>query len=322
MQRDTTKKLFLDKCFNSKYQITKLPLDASFRSYERIHHGNKSYILMDAPPEHETVDSFINVGNFLYENKFSAPKILNIDEPNGFLLLEDLGDYHYSKAVNDIDEEHIYLHAIDTLITLHNTKSIIELPVYSKQKLLDEALLLVDWYFQALNGEELNNNLREEYIEIWNKLLDHIIFFDRCIVLRDYHADNIMWLEDREGHQKVGLLDFQDAVIGSIAYDVVSLLEDARRDVGKDIAEKMLNYYLEQTNHNRKEFLADYVILGAQRNCKIIGIFARKAVRDNDSRYLKMLPRVWNHIRLNLNNPLLSPLKQWLDKVSVLALRT
>lgn len=321
MGRDLLKKLFLDEHFKDAYKIEALPLDASFRSYDRIYHDKHSYILMNSPPDKEDVLPFMKIGEFLYQKDFSSPQIIKNDVEKGFLLLEDFGDNHYSKAVSSEVEEDLYRHAVDVLINLHNIEIEIDLPFYTKQKLLDEAVLLVDWYFKALNGEELSTLLRDEYIEIWSKLLDHIHFAEHCLVLRDYHADNLMWLGDRKGHKKVGLLDFQDAVIGSIAYDMVSLLEDARRDLGANIADKMMNYYLEQTNHNRREFLADYVILGAQRNCKIIGVFARKAIRDNDSRYLKMLPRVWNYVRSNLNSPLLAPLKTWLDKVSVLALK-
>ena len=281
---------------------------------------------MDAPPDKEEVEPFIKICNFLCQKEFSAPQIITHDIGNGFLLLEDFGSKLYSKVLLaedcEFSEQQLYRKAIDVLVKLHQIEVDIDVPHYSTGKLLEEVCLLIDWYFQALNNEALSISLREEYIEIWSKLLESLHFKQDCLVLRDYHADNLMWLEDRVGHRKVGLLDFQDAVIGSVAYDVVSLLEDARRDVGDGIVHEMINYYLEATNHNRRDFLADYTILSAQRNCKIIGIFTRKALRDNDKRYLKLLPRVWTYIRASLNNPLLLPLKNWFDKTSVLALHT
>lgn len=326
MSREVIKKNFLDEHFGLGYNNNKLPADASFRSYERVDADGKTYILMDAPPHQEEVLPFVKVGEFLYKNDFSAPEIIKQDVKNGLLLLEDFGNNHYSRVlsgqVENISESALYRKAIDVLVKLHKTDVTIELPIYDHQKLLEEGCLLTDWYFQAFNGEELASHLKDEYIEIWTKLLKSLRFPNNCLVLRDYHADNLMWLEDRVGHKKVGLLDFQDAVIGSVVYDMVSLLEDARRDVSDNVVQQMINYYIEITNHNRKEFLADYIILGTQRSCKILGFCARKALRDNDPRYLKLLPRVWSYIRYHLNNPLLLPLRSWFDKVSITTLNS
>ncbi len=320
MSREHIKKQFLDDYLGQKYTVNSLPADASFRSYERITTNNQTYILMDAPPDKETVSSFIKVGEFLYALDFSAPEILHKDMANGLVLLEDFGCNNYCKILSKGQkyntESLLYHKAIDVLIALHKTKISIDIPRYTKKMLLNETSLLIDWYFPALRGEDLTPSLKKEYIAIWSQLLDTILSKSQHLVLRDYHAENLMWLEDRVGIRRVGLLDFQDAVIGPAAYDIVSLLEDARRDVGNDIAQMMINYYLEVTNLSRKDFLVDYAILGAQRNCKIIGIFARKALRDNNHHYLKLLPRVWSYILNNLNNPLLEPLKNWFNKTT------
>ena len=127
------------------------------------------------------------------------------------------------------------------------------------------------------------------------------------MVMLDFHADNLLWLPEREGLHKVGVLDFQDAVVGNAAYDYVSLLEDARRDVSKDVVAKILH-------GKNAEFMKDYFILGAQRNCKIVGYFHRLNKRDNKPGYLKFLPRVWAHLRGDLEHPALSPLKEWFRK--------
>jgi aminoglycoside/choline kinase family phosphotransferase len=321
MNREDIKKIFLDEHFGLSYNVNKLPADASFRSYERIDLDGKTYILMDAPPNQEEVLPFIKIGEFLHQNNFSVPEIIKKDIKNGFLLLEDFGNNHYNRVLSakleDVSESILYRKAVDVLVKLHKTDLAIDLHIYNKQKLLDEVCLLTDWYFQAFNGEELSSYLKDEYTEIWTKLLKSLHFPNDCLVLKDYHADNLMWLEGRVGHKKVGLLDFQDAIIGSVVYDMVSLLEDARRDITNGVAQEMINYYIEKTNYNRKEFLADYIILGTQRSCKILGVFARKVLRDGDSRYLKFLPRVWSYIHHHLNNPLLLPLKNWFDKVSL-----
>lgn len=320
--REALKQQFITQKIGSGFVLQDLPADASFRQYSRVQQDNKNYILMDANPEHEDVLPFATIAKFLHDNNFSAPEIYHQDTPNGFLLLEDFGDNHYSKVAQNTpdSEELLYKHAIDVLVNLHNTTIDIDLPHYDEDKLLNESMLMVDWYYKALHNQELPETLRDEYHAIWSKLLKDIHFHRHCMVLRDYHAENLMWLEDRKHHRQVGLLDFQDAVIGSVAYDLVSLTEDARRDLGPNIANKMINYYLEQTNYNRREFLSDYLILGAQRNCKIIGFCARKTVRDNDPRYLKYLPRVWQYIRNSFDNPLLSELKKWFDKTNNLSL--
>jgi aminoglycoside/choline kinase family phosphotransferase len=161
----------------------------------------------------------------------------------------------------------------------------------------------------------VNQELEEEYKNIWLNLLPLSRLLPNSLVLRDYHADNLMWLPDRSHIKRVGVLDFQDALIGSQAYDIVSLLEDLRRDISDELANKMITHYLDSnSNISRKEFLVAYHILGAQRNCKILGFCARKAMRDNNPTYLRMLPRMWRYIEKDLRHPLLLPLKKWFDK--------
>ncbi len=299
--------------------------DASFRRYARLELGGKRAIVMDAPPGKEDIRPFVTVANYLRRHGLSAPDIIAADEGLGFMLLEDLGDSSYSKMLVGKGEEGsrtemaLYEQAIDVLISLHNQPVAENLPHYDEALLLREAGLLLEWYFPVLNGERLSAKLEAEYYHLWQQLIKHLNALPQVVVLRDYHADNLMWLPERVGVKKVGLLDFQDAVIGSPAYDMVSLLEDARRDVGEDTVAAMINRYLAAMPATaRKDFLASYAILGAQRNCKIIGIFTRLSARDGKASYLKLLPRVWRHVMHDVKHPLLTPLKQWLMKVEVL----
>lgn len=299
-----------------------LSQDASFRRYERLYLDGKSFMLMDAPPPQEDVNPFINIANYLRRRGFSSPEIYAEDTKNGFLLLEDLGDNSYTKVLSgnsplsgDYDELELYSAAVDVLIQLGRSTLPRKMPGYNDELLLKESNLLLNWYIPHTNPDVVNDELREHYKAIWNNLLVLKKVTDDVLVLRDYHADNLMWLPDRLGVLQVGVLDFQDAVIGSPIYDLVSLLEDARRDISKEVVQKSIDRYLgTRKTINREDFSAAYAILAAQRNCKIIGIFARLAVRDGKPHYLNYLPRVWKHLEHDLKHPVLADLKTLIDK--------
>ncbi|NRA73487.1 MAG: phosphotransferase [Rickettsiales bacterium] len=322
------KNLFLSKSLNQKeFSSQSLPYDASTRRYERITSSQETFILMDASLDKNTIKPFMFIADLLYKNGYSAPKIFTQDKNLGFLLLEDLGEISYASLLTNPSKEDLaeiekklYKKAIDLLIDLHKKIVVnkIEVSSYKKEFLTNEAVLLVDWYIPTLTGSPISENLKQEYIQAWDKIFNHIYYAESCLVLRDYHIDNLMWLEDRQGIKKVGLLDFQDAVKGSYAYDVVSLLEDARRDVNEKMSQELLEYYISQMEIlDRKKFLSDYKILGTQRSCKIVGIFTRKAIRDNDTRYLKHLSRVWGYIKKHINHPILEPLRIWFQKANI-----
>lgn len=310
--------------------ITKIAGDASFRSYYRVISGDKKYILMFAPPGFEDVGPFIKIDNFLVEKGFSAPKIIALDELLGFMLLEDFGDGTYSKVLAaDISQElQLYQKAVDCLLEIHQVKeSPKNLPMYSHDILLREVMLFVDWYVpfkkKTMSLEDIATFKR-----LWMQLFDNLGQYAAAIdhhkkneepvlVLRDYHADNLMFLPDREGTKQVGLLDFQDALIGSRAYDLVSLLEDARRDVSAENRQHMFEYYVKNADCDAQAFKNDYEILSLQRNIKIAGIFSRLSVRDGKDHYLDFLPRVLNFITLRLEstNPVLFPILSDISKL-------
>lgn len=308
---------FLEKSRLGSAERIVLPGDASFRHYERIKNGSESFILMNAPPPREDVRPFVKAAFFLEKNEFSAPHIFATDVENGFLLLEDFGDALYSSILDGNHpaslEDEIYRRAIETLAALHKITPP-DFPAYDDAMLLHEARLFTDWYLPYAEIE-LGEKAKAEYEDILLTLFASLKKQKPVLVLRDYHADNLIYLPEREGYKKVGLLDFQDAVIGSPAYDLVSLLEDARRDVAPALREKILDYYLSLNPYlDGKIFRICHSILGAQRNLKIIGIFTRLAVRDGKRRYLYFLPRVWKHLENGLQNPAMVALKTWLDE--------
>jgi aminoglycoside/choline kinase family phosphotransferase len=301
--------------------VTKVAGDASFRSYYRSRLNNgKSFIIMDAPPEFEDINPFCKIDEFLVKYNFSAPKIFAIDSKNGFLLLEDFGDISYSKTLVNLSgnaatkkEREIYTDAIDVLVKLHELPILPEnLAFYNEELLMREVMLLVEWYLPYVAKKPMDEVAIADFKKLWGELFVGISKPSK-LVLRDYHADNLMLISNRPGYQKVGLLDFQDAVIGSAAYDLVSLLEDARRDVNKKTEEIMLQYYLDNANCNSQNFLYDYKILSLQRNIKIIGIFARLAFRDKKQHYLNLLPRVFGHIDNRLKDNFLIEMKKFLS---------
>jgi aminoglycoside/choline kinase family phosphotransferase len=301
--------------------ITPVPLtaDASFRSYYRLRSEGRRAVLMDAPPPQEDVASYIAVSVLLRDLGFSAPEILAEDPTRGFLLLEDFGDDTYTRLLErGADETALYTLAVDTLVALHRAiamRGVPDLPSYDTPRLLTEAALLVDWYAPAALGSPLPETAREEYLEAWRAVLPQAALSCETLVLRDYHVDNLMLLPDRSGVRGCGLLDFQDAVRGWATYDLVSLLEDARRDVPAELRRTLTERYLAAyPPRNRSDFFRSAAILAAQRNCKILGIFTRLWKRDGKPAYLMHIPRVWRLLEHDLGHPALTPIAEWLDR--------
>ena len=309
---------FLSKTQFAGAQLQPLAGDASARRYVRAMLGGKIAMVMDTPAEGENFLAFVQVAECLHKNGYSAPQILARDMQEGFLLLEDFGDESFTRILSKqkSDAENIlYSAAIDLLAQWHDSsaKNSIGLPLYDEELYLREVSLFPDWYLPQIMTQEKTAALRAQYMEIWREILRSFPLKQDVFVHRDFHADNLMWLPQRDGTQRVGLLDFQDAVIGDAAYDIVSLLEDARRDVPSDLVDLMIKKYLTQTGENPDGFFAAYNVLGAQRNSKIIGIFVRLAVRDGKQNYLKLLPRVWAHLQRDIEHPLLKKLSNWLE---------
>lgn len=306
-ERDATINDFLTQhC--PHYSRTLVAGDASFRRYERITSGEQTLILMDAPPEHEDVRPFVSVAELLATCQLRAPSIVAQDETRGLLLLDDLGDVSFTRHLKESpeDEWQLYQHAIDALLTMHRMDASC-LRVYDTREYLRELTIFSEWFLK-------DNALAQRFETLWKELLLSNSLETNVFVHRDYHADNLMWLPEADALNKVGLLDFQDALLGDGAYDMVSLLEDARRDVNPETVTACMDYYIEQRGCDAYTFRTRYAILGAQRNCKIIGIFHRLCERDHKPHYLDFLPRVWAHLQHDLSHPALAPLQEWFNQ--------
>lgn len=315
--RDTLRTAFLTRAGWGDARRVVLAGDASFRRYDRLTaaDGAKA-VLMDAPPPQEDVRPFIRIARHLAALGYSAPRLLAEDVESGFLLLEDLGDATYTRALaEDGDEESLYGLAVDVLADLHGRADAIPagLPAYDDDRLLTEAGLLTEWYWPAVTGQPCPEELKRQWRDLWHAVLPVARAMPDTLVLRDFHVDNLMRL-DRPGLAGCGLLDFQDAVAGPLTYDLLSLLEDARRDIDPGLVERMVARYLRaRPGLDPDAFAASWAVLAAQRHAKVIGIFTRLSRRDGKPAYLVHLPRVWRLLERALRHPALADIARWLD---------
>lgn len=298
---------FLDRAGWGGALVEPLAGDASFRRYFRVRHQGRKAMLMHAPPPHEDPQPFLDVAEWLTEHRLRAPAIFAADAGEGWVLLEDFGDDRMRDwlDVHPGDEDRVYRTAIDTLAALH-AKPAGPFAPYDMVAYQREVALLLEWYCPAV-GLQVD---ADAYTTAWDEALAPMLARQQpgVTVLRDYHAENVMLLPGGEQ----GLIDFQDALVGHPAYDLVSLLQDARRDVSPVLERVMLDRYQAQVDAG-PEFEADYARLGAQRNAKIVGIFSRLYKRDGKPRYLDMIPRVWAAMERDLAHPALAPVAAWFD---------
>ena len=332
--------------------VTPIPGDASTRRYFRLAAGARKALLMDQPQGAETpsappdasaearralgynavarlagadVGRFAEVARYLKSRGLSAPEVYAADTGQGFIILEDLGDAMFADVVAaGGDERALYNNAMEVLAKLHTEEAPAAIGgkplfAYDDAALLAETDLLTEWYLPQALGRAATVEEIAQHRGLWQATLAGIATAPRVFVHRDYHAQNLLWLPQREGAARTGLIDFQDAVAGSRAYDLVSLLEDARRDVDPAVAEGALRHYLgtmraQGTPLDEAGFAAEMAAMAAQRNAKILGIFARLNRRDGKPRYLALLPRVWDHLVRDLAHPSLAPLRTWYDR--------
>jgi aminoglycoside/choline kinase family phosphotransferase len=334
--------------------LAPLPGDASTRHYIRLHLDDRTAMLMDqpqnaeapqCPPDATTEERralgynavarlagadcgrFIATADFLCSKGLSAPDVYASDVPRGFVLIEDFGDDLYANVLADGNgrERALYAAAIDALAKLHansapgNLASGKALYSYDETALIAETDLMTEWFVPVALGRAASEDEREEHRSLWRETLRPLLSSAPVFVHRDYHAQNLFWLPQREGAARVGMIDFQDAVAGPPSYDLISLIEDARRDVSPELAETMMQRYLDNrraSGHaiDDEQYRAEAAVMAAQRNAKIAGIFARLYRRDDKPRYLSYLPRVWSYLERDLRHPALAPLKLWYDR--------
>ena len=301
---------FLASCGWEGAEILPLAGDASFRRYFRVVHGGRSAVLMDAPPPHEDPKPFIAVAEWLTGRGLSAPDILARDLDKGLLLLGDFGSERLRETL-DLDprrEQGLYELATDVLIHLHRHAPMGGLRPHGLEQWLEELKLFTQWYCPAV-GIEVDE---ESYRTAWTEVLAPVAAdcLGPVTVLRDYHAENIMLVDGREGVGHFGLLDFQDAVSGHPAYDLASVLEDARRDVPPAIERAMIDRYVGALGHG-DAFERAYWALAAQRNTRILGVFTRLWKRDGKPDYRRFQPRMWGLLERDLDRPQLAPVREW-----------
>lgn len=295
-------------------RVEPLAGDASFRRYFRVFHPDHgAAVLMDAPPPHEDPRPFIAVAEWLVERGFSAPDILARDLDAGLLLLADFGDARLRETLDaaPVQEEPLYGLATDLLADLHRNPPMTGLPAHGLAEWLTELELFPDWYAPAV-GVEVD---RASFAAAWEEVLAPIAAdgLGPVTVLRDYHAENIMLVRGREGIAHLGLLDFQDALAGHPAYDLASILEDARRDVPPAIEALMLDRYIAARGED-DSFRRAYWALAAQRNTRILGVFCRLWKRDGKPGYRRFQPRMWGLLERDLLAPHLAPVREWFDR--------
>jgi aminoglycoside/choline kinase family phosphotransferase len=303
---------FLAACGWAGAEIEPLAGDASFRRYFRVRHGNRSAVLMDAPPPHEDPQPFIAVAEWLVSRGLSAPNILARDLDRGLLLLGDFGDSRLRETLDEDPgrERELYALATDVLINLHGHPPMPGLPPHGLDQWLEELKLFTDWYCPAV-GVGVDAGAFEA---AWRKVLEPVAVdgLGQVTVLRDYHAENIMLVEGRGGVAHFGLLDFQDALSGHPAYDLASVLEDARRDVSPEVERAMIDHYVAATGADER-FERAYWALAAQRNTRILGVFTRLWKRDGKPGYRRFQPRMWGLLERDLERPGLAPVRGWFD---------
>ena len=324
--------------------------DASARAYARLPDPARPAILMNAPAQtdgpplrdgkpysriahlSEDVRAFTAIASYLRQAGFRAPKIYAQDLDDGFIILQDMGDQVFGSEIeNGRPIGELYRPAVNLLVEMRQTdvpdclpisrSAPYSMPQFDQAAFLIEAELLIDWYWPAIKSQTIPDEKRRQFVTLQKNAFAKIDGRDFGWMLRDFHSPNLIWLNhavQKEPFKHVGIIDFQDALRGPRSYDLVSLLQDARLDVPEDLEVELLSHYCVQagtreTEFNEEQFRLSYAILGAQRNTKILGIFARLAIRDKKHAYLRHMPIIWNYLERNLAHLELNELKNWFD---------
>ena len=348
LQRVISIRDFLDKNGRPNANRHFFSGDASYRAYESVTHGNEHTILMDwqPPPRGEVLKDgktyaeiahlardvipFVAVGSHLRANGFSTPDILAADMDKGILLLEDIG----REGVLDADGKPIearYMQSVACLAALHQTPlpgsialpngAVYDVPPFDPEAMKIEVSLLVDWYLPHVRGSAVSETDKQDYLSVWDGVITALSGTETGLLLRDFHSPNILWQSVKTGIQQVGIIDFQDAMIGPTAYDLASIIQDARVTVPADMQARLIDHYLgirrESPSFREAEFLKAFAIMSAQRNCKLAGIWVRLMQRDGKPAYMKHMPRTFSYLRSALAHPDLVPLRDWCRKAGM-----
>lgn len=350
IRRSLAIRAFLDESGYQAATRRHLTGDASVRAYEHVYTGDQRFVLMDAPRHTpgpilaqgkyyqqiahiaEDVKPFIAVGRHLVARGLRAPEIYKADIEQGILLIEDLG----SEGVldeNGVPIAERYRESAACLAHMHGQAFARDLPVadgivhhvpdFDRDAMQIEVSLLTDWYLPWKRGTPASDDERKAYVAIWDGLIASLSTAEHNLLLRDFHSPNIIWRPEASGTDRVGIIDFQDAMIGPSAYDVASLVQDARVDMPEGVADSVLDHYLSlrenQAGFDRTRFLRDWHVMAAQRNCKLVGIWVRLMQRDGKPAYMRHMPRTFRNLTRALSHPDLAPLRDWCEKAGILA---
>lgn len=350
IRRSLAIRAFLDNAGYRNAIRRHLTGDASIRAYEHVDAGDGRFVLMDSPAHTpgpilahgnyyqqiahiaEDVKPFIAIGRYLISRGLRAPAIYETDIDQGILLMEDLGSEGVLDAAGAPIPER-YRESAACLAHLHRQSATRALPVsdgivhhvpdFDRDAMQIEVSLLTDWYLPWKRGTPASEEERRDYVAIWDGLIDSLASAEHNLLLRDFHSPNIIWRPDAAGTDRVGIIDFQDAMIGPSAYDVASLVQDARVDVPDDVADSVLDHYLAlraaQGGFDRQRFLRDWHVMAAQRNCKLIGLWVRLMQRDGKPTYMRHMPRTFRNLTRALAHLDLAPLRDWCEKAGILA---
>jgi tRNA threonylcarbamoyl adenosine modification protein YjeE len=334
---------FLDGAGFAEAKRQRMPGDASIRSYARLIRDAGSFILMNFPrrPDGpalydgksysaavhlaEDVKPFVAIANSLRQHGFSSPAIRHADLDSGFLITEDFGTAGFVEGDPPQPVAERYEAATDMLAALHREtlpdtvllapQLNYPIPTFDIEALLVEIGLMLEWYLPD-RGVQASEEMRTEFAAMWRSLLERPVASGKTWVLRDFHSPNLIWLGERAGIAQVGVIDFQDAVLGPAAYDLVSLLQDARIDVPEALELALLTRYIKarlgsDESFDPAAFAEHYAIMSAQRNTRLLGTFARLNRRDGKPQYLRHQPRIWTYLGRSLAHPALAPVRQW-----------
>jgi len=305
-------KKFLKRHKINESELTWLPSDASSRRYARIKKGNNSYIFMDSPLT-EKPKEFYQITQLLRKNKLPAPKIFAKDLKHGYMLLEDFGIEKLSDFVKNNPSLDSYFDAIDLLVRVQKipSEAISTLPRQTSQQWIASMNVFLNYFFPYVVGKELSEKAKNDFYSLWEKLAQKIKALPTSICLGDYHLDNLM----RKKDGAIALLDYQDAFIGPIFYDLVALIENERDPLSSAKAQKVLNHYLElRPELNQERYTDLFPVIAAQWHTRVIGVFVRMCVRMKKQKYLRFLKNDWELLNHNLQSPLLHEYKAWLNK--------
>tara|TARA_B100001027_G_scaffold86016_1_gene58935 strand:+ start:1487 stop:2467 length:981 start_codon:yes stop_codon:yes gene_type:complete len=312
--------LYLENLKISSNNLVEIKSDASFRKYYRL---ENNILVMDAAPEKgESVSKFSKIARILHSFNLSAPKIIDVNNKEGFILLEDFGNKVFSKHINKENKKDLYKKAIDVLIDIkikshQNKSSLSKLATYDFEELYRESILFIDWFIEQKLDMQISDEKKTEFYQILKKAFLNIKPRNDTLVLRDYHVDNLILKDHKEPLKQVGLIDFQDALLGSTFYDLASLLEDVRMPLNENEKEELLKYYINITNENYEMVLREINFFSLQRNLKILGIFNRLLIRDGKARYLEYLPSTFNFIKSNLKSSLFFDMRKWIEELNI-----